>query len=129
MHFHNSTAFSWVPGEAKCLGGEQQAPKSPRLQLHTMGAPSCVPHTVSPRLHDVPLGYTLTLGMSHWADTILDVVPPFTDIYLCSINHGRKKHKCGAKIKGLRHFFPISGICWFLHNLVIVWENVCYKYT
>lgn len=80
MHFHNSTAFSWVPGEAKCLGGEQQAPKSPRLQLHTMGAPSCVPHTVSPRLHDVPLGYTLTLGMSHWADTILDVVPPFTDI-------------------------------------------------
>lgn len=22
----------------------------------------------------------------------------------------------------MKHFFPISGICWFLHNLVIVWE-------
>ena len=42
--------------------------------------PLAYPHAVSPHLLDVALGYGLTLSTSHWADTILEVVLPFTDI-------------------------------------------------
>lgn len=55
-----------MPGEAKCLGGEQGAP------MH--------PHMVCPPLLDMALGYTPRLGVSHRANTIIEVVLPFTDI-------------------------------------------------
>lgn len=58
-----------MPGEAKCLCGEQGAHISPYTPWY--GLPS-------PAWHGS--GYTPRLGVSHRANTILEVVLPFIDI-------------------------------------------------
>lgn len=55
-----------MPGEAKCLGDEHLYPP-----MH--------PHMVCPPLVDMVLNYIPRLGVSHKANTILEVVLPFID--------------------------------------------------